>query len=343
MNFQTASQRPYARFNVHYSDKDQNPAAILLPHLAFVKVSAQDIQPAGVRRTGAQPDGPGVRGRKNSLVPGRFNQRRTIPHLGAGEDCDTANDIATAGVGGLGGASMVGRATRGISTAPGLDRHAGGVRPCHQGRTRAGKSMALDYMRTHRKELNNLDENPTPIGWLTPDGFFYQNELVMSRMHQEINLPEVDAANHRVYVNLPSGNENDLMNRELSGGFPPYRIFARLLFPALAKARMKSAYSQTIVDETIVACALERYRLAHGELPQTLDALTPQFIQEDSHRCPHGRAAQVSAQRGWEVSPHIRSGGTRSDDGGQVVMHGGSSGSVDITKGDWVWPQYPAK
>jgi len=80
----------------------------------------------------------------------------------------------------------------------------------------------------------------------------------MSRMHQEISLPPVDAANHRVYVNLPSGHEDDLMNKELSGGFPPYKIFARMLFPAFAKARMKSAYAQTVVDEAMVACGLER-------------------------------------------------------------------------------------
>ena len=147
---------------------------------------------------------------------------------------------------------------------------------------------------------------------------------------------------HRVYVNLPSGNENDLMNRELSGGFPPYRIFARLLFPALAKARMKSAYSQTIVDETIVACALERYRLAHGELPQTLDALTPQFIQKIPTDVLTGEPLKY--QRNADGKFLLYSvGWNEKDDGGQVVMHGGSSGSVDITKGDWVWPQYPAK
>jgi len=100
----------------------------------------------------------------------------------------------------------------------------------------------------------------------------------MSRMHQEINLPEVDAAKHRVYVNLPSGREDDLMNKELFSGFPPYKIFARLLFPAVAKARMKSAYAQTVVDEAMWPGALERYRLAHGEFPQTLEVLTPQFI-----------------------------------------------------------------
>jgi len=43
-------------------------------------------------------------------------------------------------------------------------------------------------------------------------------------------------------------------------------------------------------------------------------------------------------------------GWNEKDDGGQVVRHGGSTSGgegstrgVDITKGDWVWPQYPAK
>jgi hypothetical protein len=31
------------------------------------------------------------------------------------------------------------------------------------------------------------------------------------------------------------------------------------------------------------ACALERYRLAHGKYPQTLDSLAPQFIAKLPH------------------------------------------------------------
>ena len=40
----------------------------------------------------------------------------------------------------------------------------------------------------------------------------------------------------------------------------------------------KTAQSQTALDQAAVACALERYRLAKGALPEKLDALVPEFI-----------------------------------------------------------------
>ena len=45
----------------------------------------------------------------------------------------------------------------------------------------------------------------------------------------------------------------------------------------------KFARIQADVDLARVACALERYRLAHGSYPETLDALAPQFIEKLPH------------------------------------------------------------
>ena len=43
------------------------------------------------------------------------------------------------------------------------------------------------------------------------------------------------------------------------------------------------AYGQESVDLARVAIALERYRLAHGEFPESLDALAPQFMEKIPH------------------------------------------------------------
>jgi hypothetical protein len=40
----------------------------------------------------------------------------------------------------------------------------------------------------------------------------------------------------------------------------------------------KTAECQTQVDQTLIACALERYRLAHGAYPTSLDAVVPQYL-----------------------------------------------------------------
>lgn len=49
------------------------------------------------------------------------------------------------------------------------------------------------------------------------------------------------------------------------------------------------ALAQTAVNQTIVACALERYRLAHGDYPENLDALVPRYLEKIPPDCARGR------------------------------------------------------
>jgi len=49
----------------------------------------------------------------------------------------------------------------------------------------------------------------------------------------------------------------------------------------------------------MIACALERYQLAHGDYPETLDALVPQFIESIPNdviggKPPHYRRTEAS-------------------------------------------------
>ena len=90
------------------------------------------------------------------------------------------------------------------------------------------------------------------------------------------------------------------------------------------------------MDMARVACALERFRLAQGNYPETLDALSPQFIESlphdviggqplKYHRTDYGQFALYSI--GWNGK----------DDGGVVVFRKNSNGYVDVDKGDWGW------
>ena len=53
--------------------------------------------------------------------------------------------------------------------------------------------------------------------------------------------------------------------------------------PNFTRATQTLAHNQALVNEGQIACALERYRLAHREYPETLDALVPQFIEKLPH------------------------------------------------------------
>ena len=112
-----------------------------------------------------------------------------------------------------------------------------------------------------------------------------------------------------------------------------------MLLPALGAAAKKFAYSQSSVNLARVAIALERYRLAHGEYPETLDALAPQFIAQVPHDIINGQPLHYHrTDDGQFVLYSV--GWNETDDGGQIAYT--RSGSVDRDKGDWVW-QYPIK
>ena len=53
--------------------------------------------------------------------------------------------------------------------------------------------------------------------------------------------------------------------------------------PNFVKASQTMARNQTLANEAFIACGLERYRLAHGQYPETLEALVPQFAEKLPH------------------------------------------------------------
>src|SRR5207245_1093125 len=59
-----------------------------------------------------------------------------------------------------------------------------------------------------------------------------------------------------------------------------HRLVACQLLPALAGTLRKAAQAQTAASQALLACALERYRLAHGQSPESLAQLTPQFLSQ---------------------------------------------------------------
>ena len=128
-----------------------------------------------------------------------------------------------------------------------------------------------------------------------------------------------------------------------------YKIQAQMVFPAIAGTVRRFTMAQAQVDLARVACALERFHLAHGNYPETLDALAPQFIAQLPHDLINGQSLHY---RRTDDPPSQGSGAAsgrfilysigwnETDEGGEVVLK--KSGSVDQEQGDWVW-QYPQK
>jgi hypothetical protein len=121
---------------------------------------------------------------------------------------------------------------------------------------------------------------------LIPAGWFDQNKLSLSRMHENYLLPLVGDADQHVIRPAAIRQANAALERR---GVRPYDMFSRMLLPALGGIAEKCARGQTSADLARIACALERYRLANGQFPETLEALAPKLIEKLPHDIINGQ------------------------------------------------------
>lgn len=208
----------------------------------------------------------------------------------------------------------------------------------------------VDYLRRNRNEFATIgwafeDFNSPPpdhfqafIAYATPSGWFEQNKISICQIHadyfsQLINLQT------RTYALAVVTNATASHQKRLTSAHP-YNWFPRLLLPALSKASEKFVQGQASTDFARVAIALERYRLAHGQFPESLDAIAPKFIANLPHDIITGQPLKY--RRTDDGSFILYSvGWNETDDGGTVGLSKEGK-NVDFKKGDWVW-RYPAK
>ena len=167
---------------------------------------------------------------------------------------------------------------------------------------------------------------------LMPSVFFYRNELAYAQLYERLILPLVDLTNRT--VSLAAYHKGETDEQVVSKHYSPYTVLALMSFPGVSRSVQKFTLVQAQLDLARTACALERFHLAHGNYPETLDVLAPQFMEKVPHdlindqplhyrRTADGKFLLYSV--GWNET----------DDGGAVEFTKG--GRVDAEKGDWVW------
>jgi hypothetical protein len=194
---------------------------------------------------------------------------------------------------------------------------------------RAFSNDLFDKMRAGHTFENNPD---IALPRYTPAGFLYHNQLVINRVHQKYSFGMVDAQKRRVYVDRAKLADDPA---ELNSS-NPYHMMARMLLPALSKASKRFAMTQTAVDQAALACALERYRLAHGQYPESLAGLKPQFIREIRHDIISGEALHY-ARREKDFVLYSVGWNEKDDQGTPEPRFGTGAGKT----GDWVWTPAP--
>jgi hypothetical protein len=169
----------------------------------------------------------------------------------------------------------------------------------------------------HPNWWSNLKARLLPRGWI------YQNMVVTAR-----RAPAVDTWIDPV--------KRTLFPRQVDAGQPtlspscPYTFIAAAFVPNISKACQRAALSQTKVHQAIIACALERYRLAQGDYPADLNALVPPYLSEIPVDVIGGQPPHYSrATNGAFLLYSI----------GWSERDGGGTPATSSAEGDWVWPE----
>src|SRR5262249_3006645 len=117
-----------------------------------------------------------------------------------------------------------------------------------------------------------------------------------------------------------------------------YTFFAGSVMANTVRASITMARNQDLAYLGALACALERYRLAKGKYPATLQDLLPQLMNTLPQDVIRGQAFRYSLKPDGTYLLYSV-GWNERDDGGKEVLQAG--GSKKLEEGDWVWQSNP--
>jgi hypothetical protein len=155
-----------------------------------------------------------------------------------------------------------------------------------------------------------------PAWQLQPRAWWYESCIQLYSTGRN-TIEQVDLAAGRIQ---PANNWSELNGLPLDSS--SRQLLQESSWPAANPASV--AFAQTSVNQATIACALERFRLANGVYPKTLEQLVPQLLDRVPHDAVSGR-------------PMIYQPG----EAGRFILRGvGPNGTDDRKKqvsDDWLW------
>lgn len=184
-----------------------------------------------------------------------------------------------------------------------------------------------------------------------PNGAFGQSQLFLGRIPYHLGnnptppgLPGKLTGGQARMINGGLGPTDALIrkyerwSREFEDEKGLEEILVSIIRHSLNYELMNLGHAQTSINLTLVACAIERYRLAHNKLPATLDELTPQFIDHIPNDFMTGLplhykfTQQNHGYRLYSVGENLLD-----DTGLPDEVHHLPRGQTSRTPRDWVW------
>lgn len=224
------------------------------------------------------------------------------------------------------------------------------MKPCFDCE-RAAAVLTADLLANGKFRLNELAGDPSNMGSkganvfgrVIPHGWYEMEKLNYCRLfgvQLDGAFSQSRVFPHRIKSNSVAVDQAFAGRNPFTTILTRHQLLSVIMLPALAKIPMRGALAQVAADHAVLACALERYRLAHGQFPDKLDALAPDLVAKLPQDVISGEAYKYRPSAS-PSSPFVMYsvGWNEKDDGGQVVLKGQV---MDPEQGDWVW-SYPAK
>jgi len=340
-----ASQRPYSRFNLQY--QEENPAAILLPHLARLKYLCQILQlrasaELALDRTA---DAHADLLLMLKIIDATRSEPILISQLVRISEFQMFLQPFAEGMGKWSEPQLQ-TLQQYLQTTDFLQdmSHALAAE-----RVLFGGGV-IEYVRRSPKKMNVAEmfgggeDNQGQGLWsmgpflaAAPQGWFYLEELNYSRLFAQYVQPVIDLTS-RVVKPSEARQSGEALTAKISGS-PASRMlrhnfFSSMLLPAVSKFSQKAAFGQTSVDVAVIACALERYHMAHAKFPASLSELVTQLLPVLPHDVINGQPLSYKLDRDDQYVLYSV-GWNETDDRGTIKQT--KSGGVEQAQGDWVW------
>jgi hypothetical protein len=173
-----------------------------------------------------------------------------------------------------------------------------------------------------------------------PRGWARLEQLNLNLAYSEAISGNIDLANRQINPGIDHSTDlviEKFARTNIVHALLNHSMLVWQLLPSLSQALRKTAFSQNEMDLAMLACALERYRLAEGHYPEQLTALVPKFVATLPHDIINGQPLEYRRKDGGRFILYSV-GWNEKDDGGVVAVN--KSNHQDVLQGDWVW-EYP--
>ncbi len=212
---------------------------------------------------------------------------------------------------------------------------------CLRGEALDFYNPTADWFRDHRlsgaKMFLGLSNNSPPLvrllAWLAPRGWFDLGKCTFTRFLFLTAETDVDPRARRVYPDQAALLDKQIDDIPLT----PWNLLPRIALGPMGECTPAFAEGQSRTDMARIACMLERYRIAHGSYPDSLEDLRPYDPEGAPRDIMNGDPFHYRRQPDGTFLLYSV-GWNQTDDGGQPAHKPGPPKVLDREHGDWVWP-----